>query len=192
MENLDPEIRLAMQYLYMTMPYSDIGNYSFDIFLDYAENSVKIWREYKAVRELPEMIYLNYVLYHRVNEEEIAPCRRFFASEIHRFIEENNDLGLLTEGDRKNTAIEVNYWCAQEATYHCSDDRTLSALAVYRRGNGRCGEESVFTVNAMRSIGIPARQVYAPNGPTVTTITPGWKSGMRAYGTFSVHANLRP
>ena len=24
--------------------------------------------------------------------------------------------------------------------------------------NGRCGEESVFTVNAMRSVGIPARQ----------------------------------
>ena len=162
MESLDPEIRLAMQYLYMTMPYSDIGNYSFDIFLDYAENSVKIWREYEAVRALPEMIYLNYVLYHRVNEEEIAPCRRLFSSEIHDFMEKNGSSDLLEEKNRKSAAEEVNYWCAQEATYHCSDDRTLSALAVYRRGNGRCGEESVFTVNAMRSIGIPARQVYAP------------------------------
>ena len=68
------------------------------------------------------------------------------------------------QGDRERTegmsfreaALEVNYWCAQEATYHCTDDRTLSALAVYRRGNGRCGEESVFTVNALRSVGVPA------------------------------------
>ena len=100
MESLDPEIRIAMQYLYMTMPYSDIGNYSFDIFLDYAENSVKIWREYEAVRALPEMIYLNYVLYHRVNEEEIAPCRRLFSSEIHDFMEKNEKSNLLEEKNR--------------------------------------------------------------------------------------------
>lgn len=27
---------------------------------------------------------------------------------------------------------------------------------------GRCGEESTFTVAALRSVGIPARQVYTP------------------------------
>lgn len=57
--------------------------------------------------------------------------------------------------------LEANYWCAEEATYQATDDRTISAEAVYRNGIGRCGEESVFTVNALRSIGIPARQVYA-------------------------------
>ena len=62
----------------------------------------------------------------------------------------------------REAALEVNYCCAEEATYHCTDDRTLSAISVYRRGNGRCGEESVFTVNALRSVGVPARQVYAP------------------------------
>lgn len=158
----EPETALALKYLYMTMPCSDMGNYSFEIFLDYAKNSVRIWHESEGVKLLPEDIYLNYVLYHRVNEEEIAPCRTLFAEEISKFMEENGNEALLSGFNRKKTAIEVNYWCAQEATYHCTDDRTLSALTVYRRGNGRCGEESVFTVNAMRSIGIPSRQVYAP------------------------------
>lgn len=162
MKSLDQDTALALKYLYMTMPLSDIGNYSFEIYLDYAENAVNIWKEAECVRAVPEKIFLNYVLYHRVNEEEIAPCRKLFRLEIHKFLEENGNAGLLSAGDRKNSAIEVNYWCAQEATYHCTDDRTLSALAVFRRGNGRCGEESVFTVNAMRSVGIPARQVYAP------------------------------
>ncbi len=159
---LDTDTALAVKYLYMTMPVSDMGNYSFETYLDYAENGVSLWRESEAVRNLPELLYLNYVLYHRVNEEEIAPCRKLFRSEIQGFLEENGKQDLAIKGDRKAAAIEVNYWCAQEATYQCSDDRTLSALSVYRRGNGRCGEESVFTVNAMRSVGIPARQVYAP------------------------------
>ena len=147
------EVALACKYLYAFMPYSDIGNYAFEVFLDYAENGVYLWKENSGVAELPEEIFLNYVLFHRVNEEEIAPCRTFFRREI----------GERTEGmSFREAALEVNYWCAQEATYHCTDDRTLSALAVYRRGNGRCGEESVFTVNALRSVGVPARQVYAP------------------------------
>ena len=147
------EVALACKYLYAFMPYSDIGNYPFEVFLDYAENGVQLWKENPQIADMPEDIFLNYVLFHRVNEEEIAPCRTFFRTEI----------GTRIQGmDFRKAALEVNYWCAEEATYHCTDDRTLSALSVYRRGNGRCGEESVFTVNALRSVGVPARQVYAP------------------------------
>lgn len=149
----DMDIALACKYLYGTMPYSDMGNYPFETFLDYAAHGVYLWRSRGDVRALPEDIYLNYVLYHRVNEEEIAPCRSLFYGKIKDRIE-----GL----QGREAALEVNYWCVEEATYHCTDDRTLSALSVYRRGNGRCGEESTFSVNAMRSVGIPARQVYAP------------------------------
>ena len=125
--------------------------------------------------ELPEEIFLNYVLFHRVNEEEIAPCRTFFRREI----------GERTEGmSFREAALEVNYWCAQEATYHCTDDRTLSALAVYRRGNGRCGEESVFTVNALRSVGVPAVRYMHQSGLIVMTIMRGWKSGAMEAGIF--------
>ena len=162
-EKQEPETALALKYLYMTMPCSDIGNYSFKVFLDYAENSVRLWKEAEGVRSLPEDIFLNYVLYHRVNEEEIAPCRELFHNEIRSFMEENKKLSLMDGCSRKDFAIEVNYWCAQEATYHCTDDRTLSALTVYRRGNGRCGEESVFTVNAFsQSTCFPAsRHIFA-------------------------------
>ena len=147
------EVALACKYLYAFMPYSDIGNYPFEVFLDYAENGVRLWKENPQVADLPEEIFLNYVLFHRVNEEEIAQCRTYFRAEIGSRIQGMNF---------REAALEVNYWCAEEATYHCTDDRTLSAISVYRRGNGRCGEESVFTVNALRSVGVPARQVYAP------------------------------
>ena len=38
----DEETALALKYLYMTMPCSDMGNYPFEIFLDYAQNSVRV------------------------------------------------------------------------------------------------------------------------------------------------------
>ena len=34
------EVALAFKYLYAFMPYSDIGNYSVEVFLDYAEYGV--------------------------------------------------------------------------------------------------------------------------------------------------------
>ncbi|MEG1505753.1 MAG: transglutaminase domain-containing protein, partial [Lachnospiraceae bacterium] len=142
-----------MKYLYGNMPYSDMGNYSFETFLDYALHGVTLWEESQEVRELSEEMYLNYVLYHRINEEEITPCRSFFCAQL-----KNRLQGMSS----REAALEVNYWCAQEATYQSTDDRTLSPMTVYRRGNGRCGEESTFTVSALRSVGIPARQVYVP------------------------------
>ena len=146
-------VALAMKWMYGAMPWSDRGNYPFETFLDFAEHGVWLWETKESVRRLPEEIFLNYVLYHRVNEEEIRPCRRLFYDGMKE---------QLRELEGREAAIEINYWCAAEATYQSSDDRTLSALAVWQRGSGRCGEESTFTVNAMRSAGIPARQVYAP------------------------------
>ena len=58
--------------------------------------------------------------------------------------------------------MEINLWCSGQASYRASDTRTASPLAVYRSGLGRCGEESVFLASVLRSVGIPARQVYVP------------------------------
>lgn len=43
-----------------------------------------------------------------------------------------------------------------------SDARTSSPLATVSTAYGRCGEESTLLVAALRSVGIPARQVYTP------------------------------
>lgn len=159
-ESVNPRVRelsvdtaLAVKYLYASMPLSDIGNYGLDTYLDYAEHGVYLWENCPYVKGMPEDIFLEYVLNHRINTEEITPCRRLFYGELKGRIE-----GLSME----EAALEVNYWCVEKASYRATDDRTAAPRTVYRCGAGRCGEESAFAVSAMRSVGIPARQVYAP------------------------------
>ena len=153
MEGCSKKVKLALKYLYGHMPLSDVGNYDCSVMRDFAEHGIKLWENPTYGIQIPEEIFLNYVLYHRVNSEGIEPCRTFFYEKLEKRI---NGLSM------KEAALEANYWCAEEATYKSTDGRTLSAMGVYRNVFGRCGEESVFAVNVMRSIGIPARQVYVP------------------------------
>lgn len=153
MTGCTPEEMILMKYLYGTMPISDAVNYSFAYFLDYGRHGVYLWNKGAyGIRE-EEELFLHYVVYHRINEEDISPCRSFFYSQFHSRI---------SELSMEKAALEINYWCAEEATYQSTDDRTVSPMTVYQSGFGRCGEESTFTVSALRSAGIPARQVYAP------------------------------
>lgn len=148
-----PAEQLVLKFYYSTMPYSDAVNYPLEIFLDYARHSIFLWQNSPFVKQIPPAIFWNYAVHYRVNAEEILPCRSEFYNRIKAQIKAES----VTE-----TVLAINYWCAGEVTYQTTDERSASALAVFRAGLGRCGEESVFAVQVLRSAGIPARQIYAP------------------------------
>ena len=136
-----------------TLPLWDLGEYGPELFLGEARQALAAREEFPWGRELPDALFLREVACPRVNNEGLAPCRELFRGELAPRV---RGLSL------KEAILEVNRWCAGKVTYRASDDRTASALEVVRRGYGRCGEESLFLVNALRSVAIPARQVYAP------------------------------
>ena len=59
-------------------------------------------------------------------------------------------------------ALEINHWCHEKVSYQPADSRTSAPMSTILSARGRCGEESTFTVAALRTAGIPARQVYTP------------------------------
>ena len=146
-------IREWMTYLAATLPSADLPNYPLSVWIPYIEHALKVREEFPWCKELPEDMFVDYVFYPRINTEDIeCPLEVFY-----------NELKPRIEGKTLEQAVlEVNYWCQEHATYQMADDRTKSAMTVYRSCGGRCGEESTFTVAALRSVGIPARQVYAP------------------------------
>lgn len=143
----------ALEFLYASMPQSDIADYDPEIFADYARHGEKLWKENIWNVDMPDEIFANYVLHYRVNNEDIVPCREFFYDKLKDLIKGKTMMEAI---------IAINYWCAAMATYQTTDERTASAMTVYRSAYGRCGEESTFAVTAYRSVGIPARQIYAP------------------------------
>lgn len=158
LEGLDADVRTALEFLYAWMPVSDVMMYPAETYLDFARRGVWLRKNRSQVAALPADFFGEYVLFHRVNNEEIRPCRELFGEQLDRRLYEGTEKPQ-TEEER---ALEINRWAAENGTYHSDDIRTISAEAFYSRGYGRCGEESVFVVNAMRAAGVPARQVYAP------------------------------
>ncbi len=102
---------------------------------------------------VPEREFRHFVLPLRVNNENLDDFRTFYADSLCDRVQ-----GL----SMADAALEINHWCHERATYIPSDGRTLSPMALINAGLGRCGEESVLAVSALRAAGIPARQVYTP------------------------------
>lgn len=152
-ESLTTEEREAMEFLYAYMPLSDLADYDGDYFLDQVRYSFKARDYFSWGKTVPEDIFRHFVLVYRVNNENLDTARMIIFHEIKDRIK---DMSMY------DAALEVNHWCHEKVTYRPSDGRTSSSLATMKTGYGRCGEESTFTVTAMRAVGIPARQCYTP------------------------------
>ncbi len=118
----------------------------------HAEYMAQIRRSIPWQKEIPEDIFETYALPMHVNDEPVVPCAKLFGKRLLPLIE-----GL----SLRESALAVNYWCTENVAYRFNDAPTADALTVFKRGHGRCGEETVFAALALRSVGIPARQVYA-------------------------------
>ena len=143
----------ALKFLYAYMSVADATDYPTSFYLENVRQSFETQKEMSWGKDIPEYIFRHFVLPIRVNNENLDSSRVVFYNEIKPRIEGKS---------MYDAILEVNHWCHEKVTYVPSDGRTTSPLASIRNAYGRCGEESTFTVAALRAMGIPARQVYTP------------------------------
>lgn len=151
---LSPERHRAMEFLYTHLPESDLDCYPVSLFLQFTEHALFLREEVPWCAALEQELFDHYVLFPRINDEDLSFHRKLFYDALWPRIQ-----GLTSTGEM---VLEVNRWCHEIASYQLQDERTASPLTVFRNGSGRCGEESAFLTAALRSVGIPARQVYVP------------------------------
>ena len=144
---------LYLRYLYGHMAAQDVLSAEIGVIAGFAKATLEAAEKIAYMKTIPAEIFFPYVLYHRVNSECLEDCRGYLLRQL---------LPLVAGKSMEQAALAVNYWCYAHATYTPADDRTLGPLSALRRTRGRCGEESVLAVAALRSVGIPARQVYCP------------------------------
>lgn len=106
---------VLMKFLYGTMPVRDAGEYGFNLFLSYVKHALMLREKVAWCKELPEDVFVNYVLYDRINSEDITDCRPFFYEQI---------MGRVAGMSLWEAILEINYWCAEHATYEATDSRT--------------------------------------------------------------------
>lgn len=152
-EDLSSEQAEALKFLLAFMPLNDLADFDGRFFLANAIESLATKEETVWGNNIPEDIFLHYVLPVRVNNENLDSFRIVYKSEIISRVREMSML---------DAALEINHWCHEKVTYQPSDSRTSSPMSTILSARGRCGEESTFTVAALRTAGIPARQVYTP------------------------------
>ena len=140
-----------VSWLYKNMPLPDEMQYD----RPYWEENVAKTLEVRETMgwKIPEREFRHFVLPLRVNNETLDNFRTQYADTLCARV---RGMSLA------RAALEINHWCHEQATYQPSDGRTGSPEDIILRGAGRCGEESVLCVAALRAAGIPARQVYTP------------------------------
>lgn len=143
----------ALHFLYAYMPLADVTDYTTRFYLDNVRSSLRARREMSWGSEVPELLFRHFVLPLRVNNEPLDSARTLFYAQLKERVS-----GL----SMHDAILEVNHWCHEHVAYQPADARTSSPLQTLRTATGRCGEESTFTVAALRAVGIPARQVYTP------------------------------
>lgn len=147
------EEREALEFLYAYMPFSDLADRDGDFYLEQVRSAFEARDFFSWGNTIPEDVFRHFVLVYRVNNENLDTARMVFFDELKDRIK---DMSMY------DAALEVNHWCHEKVAYRPSDSRTSSPLATIKTSYGRCGEESTFTVTAMRAVGIPARQCYTP------------------------------
>ncbi len=153
LDTLSAMEREAMEFLYAYMPLSDLADYEPSFYLATVRMAFAARNEMPWGKDIPEDVFRHFVLVYRVNNENLDTARMVFYRELKDRVKNMT---------MEEAALEVNHWCHEYVAYRASDSRTSAPLATMRTSLGRCGEESTFTVTALRAVGIPARQCYTP------------------------------
>ena len=147
------EAQLLVDMLGETLATPDKADYSRDFYFKNYMTSLQARDEMPWGKMVPKREFRHFVLPVRINNENLDTARIVFYNELKHRVK-----GL----SMKDAILEVNHWCHEKVSYRPSDARTSSPLATVRTAYGRCGEESTLLVAALRSVCIPARQVYTP------------------------------
>lgn len=152
-KDLTEDETLALKYLYAYMPLNDLADYEGELFLSHVKQAFEIQKNVAWGSKITPELFLHFILPYRVNNENIEDTRGIFFEELYPRVK---DLSM------EDAILETNHWAHEKANYIGNDGRTVSPLTLIRTALGRCGEQSTLAVAALRSIGIPARQVYTP------------------------------
>ncbi|MBK7712434.1 MAG: hypothetical protein IPJ37_16840 [Bacteroidales bacterium] len=117
----------ALKFLYAFMPLNDLADYSGDFFLANVNVALRAREESPWGKDIPEEIFLHYVLPYRINNENPDSFRIVCYDEI---------VGRIRNMSILDAALEINHWCHEKVAYQPADIRTSAPLSTILSARG--------------------------------------------------------
>jgi transglutaminase-like putative cysteine protease len=146
--------RDAADWILAWLPLSDLAELDLPLLREHVEVAAESYRDAPWREELPRDIWLHFVAPHRVSQEPAQAWRRAFRDELWPRVKDAENM--------EAAALAVNRWCREQATFKSTNGRDQGPLTTVARGIGRCEEEMILTISALRAAGIPARSCATP------------------------------
>ncbi|MBN2170282.1 MAG: hypothetical protein JW819_03045 [Candidatus Krumholzibacteriota bacterium] len=146
--------RDAAEWILAWLPPADCARVDLALLREHVELAAASYREAPWRERLPRELWLRFVVPHRVSQEPAQAWRRPFHDALWPRV---RDLPTM-----EHAVLEVNRWCREGCTFTSTSGRDMGPLTTLKRGLGRCEEEMILTISALRSVGLPARSCATP------------------------------
>lgn len=149
-----PGVEYCMDFLLERSPRSDQREPGYSILLENTELALLTRDSMPWGNCIPDSVFLRYVLPARVSQEPLVRWRPVFIEHVLPLVRGVTDI--------EEAVLIISDWSDSLTDYRPTQLRDQSPLVTWSSGIGRCEELTVFFMDALRSVGIPCRQVYTP------------------------------
>lgn len=158
MEAVTQEQKGAMEFLLLNMPEKDLTNLSAEFLLTNHSLAFQARKVFPWAMNIPEELFLNYVLPYANLDEPRDPWRKEFFELCHPIVK---DCKTPSEAVQKLNNELFKKFNVKYAPQRRSPN--LSPKQSIAQGTASCTGLSIMLCNACKSVGIPARIVGTPN-----------------------------
>ena len=144
----------SLRFLIANLPLSDLGTISAEFLTQNVELALAAWRELPFEPYYSGEQWAYYVLPHRVSQEPIEEWRSVFHNAL---------APLIADCATPEEAWGIVFaWCGEQATFKQTQRRDQGPLTTIKGHCGRCEELMTLQIDALRSVGLPVRNVFVP------------------------------
>lgn len=144
-------------FLLSSMPDVDLVNLRSDDIISYFDALHKNLERVPWRNKIDDFLLFYYILPHRVSQEPLENFASIYADTLYSLVKNTKDMG--------EAALRINEWVYTKMKYEPTSRWDQNALTTIRRGIGRCEEMAILCIKALRTVCIPARDVYTPWWP---------------------------
>jgi len=158
LEKLPKEMREGAAFLIAYMPKNDLTTIKSDHLIHNIEKAYQAKSTFSWAKEIPDSIFLNEVLPYRVFSEDLDDWRGDFYDRFSKYVTNSKTIKDAVVAINKNMRDEVKVdYNTQRKKADQNPSESIS------QGMASCTGLSILLIDALRSVGIPARIAGTPN-----------------------------